>query len=101
MPIYAYQCEACGHELEVLQKISEEPLRDCPECGREALRKQVTAAAFRLKGTGWYETDFKGGNKADGGDKASDKASKDSAKDKPAAATESTATSSAAKGGDS
>ena len=59
MPIYEYRCAACGHELEALQKISDPPLVDCPACGKAELRKRVTAAAFRLKGTGWYETDFK------------------------------------------
>jgi putative FmdB family regulatory protein len=59
MPIYAYRCEDCGHELDALQKISDAPLSDCPECGAPALKKQITAAAFRLKGAGWYETDFK------------------------------------------
>ena len=59
MPIYAYRCEACGHELDALQKISDAPLIDCPACGAAALKKQLTAAAFRLKGAGWYETDFK------------------------------------------
>jgi len=63
MPIYEYKCDQCGHHLEALQKISEEPLIYCPECGEAALRKQVSAAAFRLKGTGWYETDFKGDGK--------------------------------------
>ena len=63
MPIYEYVCDPCGHHLEALQKISEEPLIYCPECGEAALRKQVSAAAFRLKGTGWYETDFKDGGK--------------------------------------
>ncbi|MGB1140125.1 MAG: FmdB family zinc ribbon protein [Halioglobus sp.] len=63
MPIYEYQCQACQHELEALQKISDEPLVDCPECGKPALKKKVSAAAFRLKGGGWYETDFKTGNK--------------------------------------
>ena len=63
MPIYEYKCDQCGHHLEALQKISEEPLIYCPECGDAALRKQVSAAAFRLKGTGWYETDFKDGGK--------------------------------------
>ena len=59
MPIYQYACVACGHALEALQKINEQPLTDCPQCGETALRKKVTAAAFRLKGSGWYETDFK------------------------------------------
>jgi putative FmdB family regulatory protein len=63
MPIYAYLCQACHREVEVLQKVSEAPLRDCPECGEPALKKKVTAAAFRLKGGGWYETDFKKGEK--------------------------------------
>ena len=59
MPIYAYRCEDCGHELDALQKLSDAPLTDCPACGAAALKKQITAAAFRLKGAGWYETDFK------------------------------------------
>ena len=63
MPIYEYGCDNCGHELESLQKISEQPLVYCPECGDAALRRKVSAAAFRLKGTGWYETDFKTGQK--------------------------------------
>tara|TARA_R110001599_G_scaffold323498_1_gene535010 strand:- start:14855 stop:15151 length:297 start_codon:yes stop_codon:yes gene_type:complete len=63
MPIYEYQCQDCGKKLEALQKISDAPLVDCPECGAAALKKKVSAAAFRLKGGGWYETDFKTGNK--------------------------------------
>ena len=59
MPIYPYACGACGHEFDLLQKVSDHPLRQCPECGEESLRKKITAAAFHLKGTGWYETDFK------------------------------------------
>ncbi|MBK5931795.1 FmdB family zinc ribbon protein [Halochromatium salexigens] len=59
MPIYAYRCGECGHELDALQKISDPPLTECPACGASALTKQITAAAFRLKGSGWYETDFK------------------------------------------
>ena len=59
MPIYEYVCDQCGRDLEALQKIAEEPLIYCPECGEAALKKKVSAAAFRLKGTGWYETDFK------------------------------------------
>ena len=59
MPIYEYECQACGHRLEKLQKISDAPLSDCPECEEAGLRKLVSAAAFRLKGGGWYETDFK------------------------------------------
>jgi len=63
MPIYEYQCESCSHRLEKLQKMSDAPLSDCPECGQSTLRKLVSAAAFRLKGGGWYETDFKTGSK--------------------------------------
>ena len=81
MPIYEYRCEACGHELEKIQRMSDAPLVDCPECGAPQLRRLVSAAAFRLKGGGWYETDFKKDGKrnlhdshaakADGGEKTS------------------------------
>lgn len=64
MPIYEYVCESCGHNLEAIQKMSDPALTDCPECGKSALKKQISAAGFRLKGSGWYETDFKGGKKA-------------------------------------
>lgn len=63
MPIYQYACESCGHQQEAIQKISDPVLVDCTECNQPSLRKQVTAAAFRLKGTGLYETDFKGSKK--------------------------------------
>jgi len=63
MPIYEYQCGACGHTFETLQKVSDSPLTRCPQCGEEALKKLISATAFRLKGGGWYETDFKTGNK--------------------------------------
>lgn len=63
MPIYEYACNACGHQFDVLQKISDAALTDCPECGKPALNKLISAAGFRLSGTGWYETDFKSGNK--------------------------------------
>ncbi len=63
MPIYEYQCQECDKELEVLQKISDALLRDCPACGKPSLKKKVSAAAFRLKGGGWYETDFNTGDK--------------------------------------
>ncbi|HPQ97132.1 MAG TPA: zinc ribbon domain-containing protein [Thiolinea sp.] len=59
MPIYAYQCKSCHHEMEALQKLSDAPLTDCPVCSSPTLAKKVTAAAFRLSGSGWYETDFK------------------------------------------
>ena len=63
MPIYEYVCQACGKPAEILQKISDPPETDCPACHRPALQKQVSAAGFRLTGAGWYETDFKSGNK--------------------------------------
>ena len=63
MPIYEYQCLACGELTEALQKMSDAPLTVCPSCGEAALKKKISAAAFRLKGGGWYETDFKSGNK--------------------------------------
>ncbi len=59
MPIYEYRCDNCSHQLEAIQKISENPLKTCPECGQDTLVKKVSAAGFRLKGGGWYETDFK------------------------------------------
>jgi putative FmdB family regulatory protein len=90
MPIYEYRCGACGWQQEILQKMSDAPLKDCPECGKPSVTKMVTAAGFQLKGSGWYATDFKGGvkpqTKAD--DKAAAKADdKTAAKsdDKPAA----------------
>ncbi|MBV1873105.1 MAG: zinc ribbon domain-containing protein [Gammaproteobacteria bacterium] len=63
MPIYEYECGSCGHNMDKLQKINDAPLRDCPECNKPELTKKVSAAGFRLKGAGWYETDFKSGNK--------------------------------------
>ena len=73
MPIYEYACVSCDHHLEALQKMSEDPLVFCPECGEESLRKKVSAAAFVLKGSGWYETDFKNsGKEKPKDDKASD-----------------------------
>lgn len=63
MPIYEYQCQSCGHDLETMQKMSDAALSDCPECGRPDLKKLVSAAGFRLGGGGWYETDFKDGSK--------------------------------------
>lgn len=62
MPIYAYRCETCGFAKDVLQKMSDAPLTQCPECGKDSFRKQVTAAGFQLKGSGWYVTDFRGGS---------------------------------------
>ncbi len=94
MPIYEYRCESCGHELDALQKLSEDPLQDCPDCDAPSLRRLISAPSFRLKGDGWYETDFKSdkeikrnlvespdakgdkGEKAKEADKAGDKPSK-------------------------
>ena len=59
MPFYEYECDACGHQLEALQKISETPLRKCPHCGKAKLRRLISPPVFHLKGSGWYETDFK------------------------------------------
>ena len=63
MPIYEYRCESCGHELDALQKLSDGPLQDCPDCQAPSLRRLISAPSFRLKGDGWYETDFKSGEK--------------------------------------
>jgi putative FmdB family regulatory protein len=71
MPIYAYKCDACGHAKDVLQKISDAPLTDCPACGAPKFSKQLTAPGFQLKGSGWYVTDFKGGGGATGAAAAS------------------------------
>jgi putative FmdB family regulatory protein len=62
MPIYAYKCESCGYAKDALQKMSDAPLTDCPHCGATTFKKQLTAAGFQLKGSGWYVTDFRGGN---------------------------------------
>lgn len=91
MPIYEYRCNACGHELEKIQRMSDAPLTDCPACGAAALKRLISAAGFRLKGSGWYETDFKTGKKrnligtdssdsgkSSGGDKSGSKESKSS-----------------------
>ncbi len=106
MPIYAYRCASCGHAKDVLQKLSDAPLTECPACGAAAFAKQLTAAGFQLKGSGWYATDFKGGNstkKADG-DGKTDSGSGDGAKPDPgksdSSKTESNKTD-AAKSGDS
>jgi putative FmdB family regulatory protein len=64
MPIYAYRCEACGFAKDVLQKMSDAPLTECTACGKPAFKKQLTAAGFQLKGSGWYVTDFRGGQSA-------------------------------------
>ena len=64
MPIYAYKCDACGHAKDVLQRMSDDPISECPACGAPKFSKQLTAPGFQLKGTGWYATDFKGGGAA-------------------------------------
>ena len=97
MPIYEYVCKECGHEFEALQKVSDEPLKTCPACERESLKKKISAAGFRLSGSGWYETDFKSDRKknlaqgdsadkdgsASGGDGKADKPGGDAKADKP------------------
>jgi putative FmdB family regulatory protein len=98
MPIYAYKCSACGHAKDVLQKVSDDALSVCPACGAAAFTKQLTAAGFQLKGSGWYVTDFRGGNQAAAkkeGEAAGDAAKPDAAAadktpaaDKPAATTD-------------
>lgn len=75
MPIYEYECEACGHTFEAFQKMADDPLKDCPECKKAALKKLISASAFRLKGDGWYETDFKTGGKKNLAGKAEGKSS--------------------------
>jgi putative FmdB family regulatory protein len=92
MPIYAYRCATCGHAKDVLQKLSEDALTVCPACGAEAFSKQLTAAGFQLKGSGWYVTDFRDGNtgkkdaKPEGDAKAADaKPADGKAADKPSA----------------
>jgi putative FmdB family regulatory protein len=73
MPIYAYKCASCGHAKDVLQKLSDAPLTACPACGAESFSKQVTAAGFQLKGSGWYATDFRNGSTPPAAEKAADK----------------------------
>lgn len=86
MPIYAYACKNCGHELDALQKMADDPLVDCPNCGAPALKRLLSAPRFRLKGSGWYETDFKTDNKRNlaGGDSDKPKSDDKKADDKKA-----------------
>jgi putative FmdB family regulatory protein len=91
MPIYEYACKACGHETEIMHKISDPAPRKCPECGKPKLAKQMSATGFRLGGGGWYETDFKSGSKRyiaekAGAEKASAEACKPTGCDKPGCA---------------
>jgi putative FmdB family regulatory protein len=96
MPIYAYKCGSCGHAKDVLQKISDAPLTDCPACGKATFSKQLTAAGFQLKGSGWYATDFKGGS---GGTSAPAAVPASGESAAPAASTDTAAAPSAAAGG--
>ena len=95
MPIYEYKCAECGHELEALQKMSDAALTGCPDCGKESLTKKVSAAGFRLSGSGWYETDFKNSGKqkekTNGNKTDSAKEGKSGASDKESASKSSTA----------
>jgi putative FmdB family regulatory protein len=86
MPIYAYRCDACGFSKDALQKVSDAPLTQCPSCGKPEFRKQVTAAGFQLKGSGWYVTDFRGGSGTAGASNAKNDAKSDDAKPDSAAA---------------
>ena len=79
MPIYEYRCSACGFEKDALQKMADKPLLDCPECGKPALVKLISAAGFQLKGSGWYATDFKGSGKPKSTAKTEGEATKESA----------------------
>jgi putative FmdB family regulatory protein len=91
MPFYEYECQKCGHHLEAMQKITDAPLRKCPDCGRPALKKLISSPVFRLKGSGWYETDFKSDkearrNIADRPEKEEKKEDKTKGESKPAVA---------------
>ena len=105
MPIYEYRCEACGHEFEKLQKLSDPVIKDCPVCHESAVKKLISAAGFRLKGGGWYETDFKkSGQKNLAGDTAgakSDTASGNAGSDKASASGDSTKSAGTAKSSNS
>ena len=76
MPIYEYQCDDCNHVLDALQKVNDKPLVDCPECGKNSLRRLISAPNFRLKGEGWYETDFKKENRKNVADQKDEKPEK-------------------------
>jgi putative FmdB family regulatory protein len=109
MPIYEYRCSACGHEMEVLQKLSDPLLSGCPQCGKPALKKLLSAAGFQLKGSGWYATDFKGsgskpaakstGDKDGGSKPAEAKAESKEAKTDSKSSTEASSTPAAGPGG--
>jgi putative FmdB family regulatory protein len=104
MPIYEYECTQCGHALDTLQKMSDAPLTECPACGKPALRKRVSAPRFRLKGGGWYETDFKQGNRrniADSGEGGGKKPAATSTSSDSGVSKDSSAGSKSSSGGDS
>src|SRR5215831_19594423 len=107
MPIYEYRCDACGHKLEALQKLSDSPLSECPACGKSRLSKLVSAAGFQLKGSGWYATDFRNSGskpeaakdkeaKANGGEAKSDSKTESKSETKSETKTESSSASSSA-----
>src|SRR2546428_3365214 len=100
MPIYAYRCAACGHAKDVLQKISDPVLSTCPACGAADFKKQLTAAGFQLKGSGWYVTDFKGGASSGNGAAKTVGTDKPDATPAPAAAAETAAASTSTSSGD-
>jgi putative FmdB family regulatory protein len=92
MPIYEYQCSKCSHQMEVIQKMSDDPLKECPECHQESLTKLVSAAGFQLKGTGWYVTDYSSKGKAKVSQSESDKSGKSESSSSDAKAKDSSST---------
>jgi putative FmdB family regulatory protein len=101
MPIYAYRCEACGHAKDVLQKMSDPVLTACPACGADAFKKQITAAGFQLKGSGWYVPDFRGGSGGASAPAAAGAAATGAAAASPAAASASSSSSGESSSGES
>lgn len=99
MPIYAYKCESCGFAKDVLQKMSDSPLSDCPTCAAPTFKKQLTAAGFQLKGSGWYATDFKGGATATGATAVATSSASEAAKPAESAVTASAPSTPSAGGG--
>lgn len=97
MPIYEYQCDSCDYRMEKLQKINDDPLEECPECNQTTLKKLISAVAFRLKGSGWYETDFKTGSKKNVSSDTSDSSSKSDSSDSSNSSSSSTDSGSASK----
>lgn len=97
MPIYEYQCDSCDYRMEKLQKINDDPLKECPECNQTTLKKLISAVAFRLKGSGWYETDFKTGSKKNVSSDTSDSSSKSDSSDSSNSSSSSTDSGSASK----